>query len=286
MDVTLINNITNTSIIFDNKNYVINQIITDDTNVAHSTKKTIKQIGENIINSSVSSRKISIIGYLIGTSNLDLINKKNLLLNLINPLQSITIQANNSYQITAKPTATVQWGTTPETNNECFVKFNINFLAPSTLWEDINPTVVNFTPYLKKWVFPFHLTKNQFVFGVKTQDLYTTIYNNANVDLGATFTLTALAEVVNPSIINIITGEQMNLDVTLQPNDTLIITSNYNNKSITLNGNKAIKIFKFLNSKWLMIHQGENTFTYSTENNAENSLNIEIEYFNAYWGVV
>lgn len=286
MDIKLINDKTNKSIVFDDKTFIAHQILTDNTSVAHTTKKTIKQIGENITNSAVSSRSISIIGYIIGASEQDLINNKGLLLNLINPLQEITIQVNNAYQITAKPTCTVQWGKNWSNNNNCFTQFALDFLAPSTLWEDINSTIVNFTPYLKQWVFPFHIQQNNFVFGVKTQDLYTTVFNNSNVDLGAVFTLTALAEVVNPSIINIITGEKMNLDVTLQPNDTLIITSNYNNKSVTLNGNKAIKVFKFLESDWLMINAGENTFTYSTENKAESSLNIEIEYFNAYWGVM
>lgn len=285
MDIILINETTNNTIIFDDKTFIANQILTDNTSVAHTTKKTIKQIGENITNSAVSSRSISIVGYIIGASEQDLINNKKLLLNLINPLQEITIQANGLYQIKAKPTATVQWGKNWSNNNNCFTQFALDFLAPSTLWEDINPSIINFKSYENMWKFPFTLT-DDFIFGEYIVNREVSIYNKSNVTLGVIFSITVTGEVINPSIINVLTGERMNLDIVLQPEDNLIITSNYNSKIVTLNGKADIKVFKFLESDWLMINPGENTFTYTTENNSDKNVNIEIKYFNAYWGIV
>lgn len=286
MELTIINKETNNSIIFDNKNFIINNFSSDKTTVNHDTSQTIKQIGEYIISSSVSSRQIDLIGYIIGESKLDLELKKSKLINIINPLQNIDLIVNNNKKITVKALSTVQWGAKWENNNNKFCKFVISFLAPSTLWEDLEPSIVTFSPWENEFIFPFSIPSIGMIFGHKVQDKYTTIFNENNISLGCTFTLTSLAKVVNPTIINVVTGEKMKLNITIQPKDEVIIETKFDSKKITLNGNNAINIFDFLNSEWLMINPGENTFTYTTENNADDDLNIQLEFYNSYWGIV
>lgn len=285
MELQIINMVTNSIVEFDDKNYILKSFQADNTKVTHSTSKTIKQVGEYLTASSVSSREIDLIGYIMGDSEADLLNKQHKLMNLINPLQTLKLIVNNSYQIEVKALQTVQWGANWENYNNQFIKFSVTFLAPDTVWKDIYPTFIDFSPWVDGFRFPLSIPSTGMIFGHKTRNLYTSFFNPSNINLGATFTLTCLAEVVNPSIINLSTHEEMNLDVTLQPGDQLIVKTDFNKKAVVLNGESKIKIFKFLDSKWLTIQPGANTFTYKTENNSELMLNIQVEFYQSYWGV-
>lgn len=286
MELQIINTVTNATITFDDKSYILNNFQADNTKVTHNTSKTIKEIGEYLTASSVSSREIDLMGYIIGESKADLLNKQHKLMNLINPLQTLTIIVNNSFQIEVKALQTVQWGATWDNNNDQFIKFSITFLAPNTVWKDIYPTLIDFSPWVDGLIFPISIPEDTgMIFGHKTRNLYTSFFNPSNIKLGAKFTLTCLAEVTNPTIINLSTNEEMNLNVTLQPADELIIITDFNKKSVMLNGESKLKIFNFLNSQWLTIQPGENTFTYKTENNSELMLNIQVEFYQSYWGV-
>ena len=287
MELTILNLDTNNSIIFDNENMILNNINSDETQVTHSKSKTIKQIGEYVKASSVSSRPISIIGYILGKSEADLKQRKEDLLNLINPLQNLKLIVDNEKFIEVKATSTVLWGKNWDNNNDQYAKFSLSFTAPNTLWLDLEPTIVKFSPWQNDLIFPLSIPKKGMIFGHRTRDKFTTVYNKSNVPLGCTFTLTCLADVVNPCINNVTHNTSLQLvNLTLQKGQELIISTDFNKKSITLDGQPAIGYFDFTNSDWLMVESGTNIFSYSTENKADNSLSVEIEFYQAYWGVV
>lgn len=287
MEVTILNLSTNNSIVFDDENIILNSISSDNAQVTHSKSKTIKQIGEYVKASSVSSRPINIIGYILGKSEADLKQRKEELLNLINPLQNLKIIVDNQKFIEVKATSTVLWGKSWSTNNNQFVKFSLSFTAPNTLWLDLEPTIVKFSPWQNDLIFPLCIPDTGMIFGHRTMDKFTTVYNESNVALGCTFTLTCLADIVNPCIKNITHNTFLQLtNLTLERGQDLIISTDFNKKSITLNGQPAIGYFDFTNSDWLMVEPGTNIFSYSTENNADENLSVELEFYQAYWGVV
>lgn len=286
MDLTITNVVTGSSITFDNKNFILNNFNADNTSVNHATSKTVKQIGEYVTASSVSSRKPTLIGYIMSESEYDLNNKKTQLLNLINPLQDIKLIANNSYVLECKPLNTVQWGSKWEENNNQFVKFMIPFVAPNTIWKDINTTTVSFNPIKNNFIFPISIVGDMY-FGLASQEHTVSIFNPTNLDLGCYFKLVAIEEVVNPILTNTTTNESLSLNISLQADDTLEINTEFGNKAILLNNQDAISAFGFSNnSKWLQIAPGFNEFTYSCENGAIGGLKITIEFTQAYWGVI
>lgn len=286
MEVQLINLDTNVSLTFDTQNFILNEIIHDNCVVQHNTSKTIKQIGEYVKSTNVNSRTINITGTAIGQSELDLSNKKQILLNLTSPFSSIKIILDNKFTLTGKCQSLVKWGVGHDNNNRYFVKFSIDILAPNTLWYALEPTIVSLSPYVNEFKFPISIPESGFIYGHKDTDTLTNIYNDSNVSVPLQFNITSLSTVETPVITRIQDGKKIQINTTINPGDTLNICTEFGKKSVLLNGENIISKFDFENSSWLMLTPGLNTFTYSC-NNAENrgNLNIEVTYTQCYWGV-
>lgn len=286
--LTLVNLVTGNKIEFDNENYILSNKITDTLAVQHNTSKTIKQIGEYITSSNVNSRDINLTGYIIGKSELDLKQKKRELLNLTNPLQEVQVIVDNKYQVTGKCQSPVKWATTHENNNDKFVKFTIDILVPTTLWTDLEPTVVSLSPYVDTFIMPGHMSEaDPMSFGHKTDDLLTNIYNECNVDVPLKITITALNTVTDPEIIRVNDDTIFKLNCTMQPGDVIVINTKFGSKKVTKNGINILGSVDLLNSTWIMLKPGLNTFTFSCGKKDEKSgLNISFMYYNNYWGVV
>lgn len=286
MDITIKNLDTGKSVTFDNKNFILNSHTLDNVSVQHNTSRTIKQVGEYIESTNVSSRPVNFIGYAIGLSPLDLASKKELLLNITSPFSEIEIIANNKYKITGKCVNPVKWANNWDNNNDKFVKFSIDLLCPSTLWYALEPTTVALSPFVDTFNFPVSIVP-PFSFGHRVPNKLTNIYNPTNVNLPLTITLTATADVTNPTITNTITNKSFILNTTITPQDTIIITTEFANKTVTKNGKNIIGQVDLLNSSWLMLNAGLNTFTFSTENTKNDpNLLVNFSYNQAYWGVV
>lgn len=286
--LTLVNLETQQKIIFDNENYILNNKITDTVAVQHNTSKTIKQIGEYITSSNVNSRDINITGYIIGKSPLDLASKKRAILNLTNPLQNIQVIVNNKYQVTGKCCAPVKWATAHENNNDKFVKFSIDILVPTTLWTDLEATIVSLSPYDSNLKFPLHMSEaDPLVYGYKTTNVLTNIYNECNVSVPLIITITAITEVANPEIVRLNDDKSFILNTTMNSGDVIVINTSFGAKSVTKNGISILGEVDLLSSEWLMLNPGLNTFSYKCSLATEKyGLNIQFEYFNHYWGVV
>lgn len=286
MEVQLINLDTNVSLTFDTQNFILNEIVHDNCSVQHNTSKTIKQIGEYVNSTNVQSRVVNIIGTALAQSELNLSNKKQLLLNLTSPFSSIKIIIDNKFMLIGKSQNLVKWGVGHSNNNRFFVKFSIDILAPKTVWQALEPTTVSLSPYVNEFKFPISIPESGFIYGHKDTDTLTNIYNDSNVPIPLEFTITSLATIETPVITRIQDGKKIQIDITINPGDTLTICTAFGKKSVLLNGENVISQFNFENSTWLTLQPGLNTFTYSC-NNSENrgNLNIEVTYTQYYWGV-
>lgn len=286
MEVQLINLDTNVSLTFDTQNFILNEIIHDNCVVQHNTSKTIKQIGEYVKSTNVNSRTINITGTTIGQSELDLSNKKQILLNLTSPFSSIKIILDNKFTLTGKCQSLVKWGVGHDNNNRYFVKFSIDILAPNTLWYALEPTTISLSPYVNEFKFPISIPESGFIYGHKDNDTLTNIYNECNVPIPISFTITSLAAIENPEVIRVQDGKRLRINTIVQPGDVLTITTEFGSKSVTLNGENIISDFDFQTSSWLMLQPGLNTFTYSCADAAnKENLNVNVTYTQAYWGV-
>ncbi|MGL5616765.1 MAG: phage distal tail protein [Sarcina sp.] len=286
MEVTLKNLDINELVEFDNINYILNEIVTDNCAIEHSTSKTIKQIGEYITSTNVNSRSISIIGYIFANSKLDMISKKEKLLNITSPFSEIQIIINNKYQILGKCEELVNWAVGYDNNNDMFAKFTINVLCPGTMWLELEPTIVTLDSYIDELKYPLAIPAGKgMIFAKRDRNTISSVYNQCNIEIPMTITLTAFEDVNSIKITNSTTNEFFELNLYMKAGQTLEINSQFGNKSVLLDGQNVIGSVNLIDSTWLMLNPGLNEFVYQCNNGENHGFDATIQYYKAYWGI-
>ncbi len=166
--------------------------------------------------------------------------------------------------------------------------FQVELYCPSPYFTDLEETVVSLANWKKLFCFPLEIIDGQgILFGEKEQNTLATILNNSNIEIGMRIVFNAEDTVVNPKIINVITNEELSLEVTLERGEQIEVSTYINEKNIYLikDGVKTRKnnLLKF-GSTFLQIHQGTNTFKFDTDSGSED-LSIEFYYYNNYEAV-
>lgn len=163
----------------------------------------------------------------------------------------------------------------------------ISLICPSTYFRAVNDVCTYFSSVLPMFSFPFAISQTGIEFSTIAEEVRKSIINTGDVETGVIIKMFTVGTVVNPTIYNVITREQIRLNMTLQESDTVIINTNVREKSITLTrdgvttniiGNMS------RNSDWFTLSAGDNVFTYSAESGQSN---LQITFTNSilYSGV-
>lgn len=154
-------------------------------------------------------------------------------------------------------------------------KFQIQVLAPFPYWFEEVERRKEVALWTKDAYFPLVATKeNPVIFGHRVSNLICDIYNAGDVEVGMRIQLKALATVVNPSVLNIYTQEFIKIMQTLERGDVLEITTYTNNKRIEIHKSdgttKNVFNWMTLDSEFLQLAVGDNTFRYDAESGIDN----------------
>ncbi len=168
-------------------------------------------------------------------------------------------------------------------------KFQIQVLSPFPYWFEELDKRKDIALWTKDAYFPLVTTKeNPVIFGHRVSNLICSIYNSGDVEIGMRIQLKALATVVNPSVLNIYTQEFIKIIQVLERGDILEITTYTNNKRIEIhkaNGTtKNVFNWMTLDSDFLQLAVGDNTFRYDAESGIDN-IEMTIYYNPASLGV-
>lgn len=292
-NITLINTSNNTTVNFDNTNFVLNSHTLDSLNMQHNKSKTTKQVGATITSTVVPSRIISLIGYVWASSTNTLDENKQTLVNLTTPWTDIIIQVTTdikTYQLTTKTQNLVKWGAGWSNQNDQYVKFSINLLAPTTLWEATEPVTIPFSSFKNTFKFPFYSPTWGFTYGYPVPYSPVSITNPSPSPIGLIITLNTAASITGVSITNLITQQTFVLTNTLEPQTTLTISTIFGHKTVTATTNNVttnlLGSVDLTSSVWLQLEPGENTFSLGCTSGDITNLSGSISYTPQYWGVV
>ena len=165
--------------------------------------------------------------------------------------------------------------------------FQINLSCSNPYFTDVDETVISLANWKKLFEFPFEITDDKIIFGTKEMSLLATVENDSNIEIGMRIVFNALGEVKNPSVTNVITGEILKLNETLNYGDKIEVTTYLNDKNIYVTKqnvterNNNILIF---GSQFLQIRPGKNQFKFDAEYKPEN-LELEFYYYKTYEAV-
>ena len=171
-------------------------------------------------------------------------------------------------------------------------EINLTIYCGQPYWEDAQIIIGTLSMYLDLLYFPVegqYFTPVGRPFGAIDTNVTKTFTNESDTSVGMLIEIVALGEVVNPRI-SCNSGDQvgwyLQLNLTLNDNDTVDINTVRGNKYITINGSNTINgepilnYLEFNGNDWLQLETGDNVF------NATAIINDErVPAQNVYFGI-
>lgn len=267
-----------------NREYVLDSADFGTIQSSRNTYKYINQVGVYVTGTTLESRTINIIGWVVADSQADMTRRKNFLNRFVNPLQQLRLHY-EEYQIDGIPTKTISYGTDISTNNEVLCKFMISLFCPDPLFHTENGTNVLIADWLPKFHFPLIIPKDRgIIMGLRSPASIATLNNDGAMPCGFVVTFKASGTVKNPYILNILTQEKIRLVETMGADETLRVSTVPNNKTVKkISNGVETNAFNLLDlsSTFFSFPVGETYIRYGAEEGVVN-LSVEVYYDTGY----
>ena len=263
----------------------------------HNTYNYPGQVGVSVYSSKINERDISItawVYYMLSDKERRTVprrdwenyayekikKKKDILSGVFNPTDTIRIST-GGYYVEGKPGSSVKYGSDESDNKIYFCKFSVGLYCNNPMFKKETIVKEAISGDVPAFAFPFVLTEQGFIFGTRKNYLTLVIENEGNVPIGGRVILRSKGVVINPSIKNVETGEAMTINKTMSVGEEIIIsTVDGAERGVTgsVGGVKQnyLKYWNFSN-KWLKFPKGTSLIEYSTENQAEEQLEVFVE---------
>ena len=108
MVITIKNYDETKQVAFDNRNYVLNQKDLGSADINLSTFKGSSQIGSMVISRVMGTRDISLVGFILASSESEMLQKKRYLQSVVSPFDNFWLFIGN-YKIEISPDNTVEY---------------------------------------------------------------------------------------------------------------------------------------------------------------------------------
>lgn len=267
-----------------NREYVLDSVDFGTIQSSRNTYKYINQVGVYVTGTTLESRPINIIGWVVADSQADMTRRKNFLNRFVNPLQQLRLHY-EEYQIDGLPTKTISYGTDISTNNEVLCKFMISLFCPDPLFHTENGTNVLIADWLPKFHFPLIIPKDKgIIMGLRSPASIATLNNDGSMPCGFVVTFEASGTVKNPYILNILTQEKIRLVETMEAGETLRVSTVPNNKTVKkISNGVETNAFNLLDlsSTFFSLPVGETYIRYGAEEGVVN-LSVNVYYDTGY----
>lgn len=263
--------------------YILESVDFGQVKGSHKTYKGIYQIGETLQGTTLETRSVSIVGWIVAENDdlLTILRKK--LNMLVNPLQAIRIEYKD-YYLNMFPDESISYSRDYKENNEVMCKFMIQGTCTFPLFGDKEDELLKVATTESTFMFPLTIKEEGITLGIRKPSLITNVVNKGTIETGFILKFKALGTLLNPSLTNINTQETFKINKEMKAGEEIIINSNDGEKTIQgyLNGVEE-NYFKYkdVDSDWLRLALGDNLFRYNAEDNVS-ALEVEIIHNNKY----
>lgn len=162
----------------------------------------------------------------------------------------------------------------------------ISIVCPDPYFKALRELFVDISKVFAAFEFPFAIDAEGVEFSKLDRSREVNILNNGEAPCGFEITLKAEQTIVNPVVYNVLTGDYLKLNITMQAGNIIKISTIKGTKKIILiNGATTTNIINKLEygSTWFELKVGLNKFTYSATN--EEFLKVEFKTNLLYEGV-
>ncbi|MCM1052448.1 MAG: phage tail family protein [Ruminococcus sp.] len=165
--------------------------------------------------------------------------------------------------------------------------FQISLICQNPYFTDVDKTTLQMATWLPAFKFPLQIPEVEGIkFGKKNTNLMAVIKNDSNIEYGMTIIFKANDIVINPSLFNVDSREEMKVNISMNAGDKVIVSTYRENKNIiyipsATGKEENINNLMVYGSKFLQVHRGINTFRYNADEGADN-LEAIIEFYQEY----
>lgn len=268
--------------------YILDKVDWGQVGSTHHSFKYVNQVGVYVTGTSLETRNVSIIGWVIADTENQMSERKRMLNRFVNPQQILKLEYRD-YELEILPNKTVQYSATVKENNEVMCKFQISAIAADPLFKKAVEDKVAAASTKALFHFPLmiNVVDNGFptiMFGLRQPSLIIDVYNSGAVTTGIKMVFKALGTLKNPSLINVNTQEFFKINKTMTTGEVIEVDTTIGQKKIIgkLNG-EEYNYFKYrdFDSTWLQLQVGDNLFRYDADENID-GLEVYIYFYNRY----
>lgn len=266
---------------FDNKTYTKSVMDLGSIEANLSSYVGAGQAGSTITARNYGTRDIEIQGYVLGESQEEMKSRKATLQKVIVPTTDFYLVIDDRYRLRITATSTLQYETDWYLNCELLTKFTIEGTCSNPFFETIQEQQASITGWIKDFHFPYvNPVGNRFTFGHRSTSRIVDLRNESEVETGMIISFSAVAgTIVNPSLMNVDTGEQLKLEATIQSGEEVRVNTGYGTKSAR-NVSKDENWLQYvtLDSTWLQMPVGQSSFRYDYDESSTGTLECNVYY--------
>lgn len=259
-----------------------------DVKAKVQTSSTLGQDGATFESSYIESRDITIKGHIRTLNAQKQREAMRALDHVLNPKNAGTLiyqYGDFTRSITCHAETAPQYKA-----GKSWPEYTIDLVCPSPFWVEEAQTYQEISTWEGYFEFPepggLELAAGWEI-GGRLANIIVTVPNAGDVDCGLTIQFTALGSVTNPRLLNVVTGEFMQLTTSMQGGDIIEVTTHYGNRRATLirNGVRS-NVFRTVSSgsTFMQLAVGDNLFKVEAGTGYAD-LDVSVIYSNQYLGV-
>lgn len=167
-----------------------------------------------------------------------------------------------------------------------FQDFTVQLLCPDPFWREEKAAEDILAGWIGGFEFPVE-PDGEWEIGSKPP-LIVNVFNSGNIPAGMVVEFRAKwGAVVNPSIVNLETGEYIKFKISMSPGDVLTVNTGYSKKDAVLtSGDTETNVLKFMDagSTFIQLAEGDNLFRCEAGSGVDN-MEIVVYHNGLYLGV-
>ncbi len=259
--------------------------LTDIKNTVY-TSSAMEQHGDTYIGHHIEPRDIEISGSINTKSKSEALTYRRELARILSPERAGTLlYVADDFRrvINVKPEDALG-----VSRKKVLFDFDVNFIACSPFWTMETESKDEIADWVASWEFDAEIDADDgMIFAYREPSLIVNCYNDGDVDTGLRIVFTAIGSVVNPQLMNIGTGEYIQINQTLQSGDTVTVNTAYGQKGATLLRNGVeTNYFRYIDvdSTFMQLGSGDNLLRYAADDGLDN-LEVTVYHKPEYLGV-
>ena len=259
--------------------------ISDIKNTLYTTS-SMGQHGETFISQKINSRDIDIAGSINRKDKDVMLQLRRSMQKILNPELNATltyVYGSFTKVIDAKIDSAPVFR-----HKKVLEEFTIQLTCPSPFWRDQKESRQDIASWVGSFSFPLEIPEDEgIIFGYRQPSVIVDVYNEGDVAAGMRVAFKATGTVSNPQILNINTGEYIQVNATLTAGETVIVNTEYGNKGAVMqSGGEEVDYFRYIDvdSTFMQLAIGDNVFRYDASAGLD-ALEVTIYYSPKYLGV-